>query len=672
MRFGSLWPRDLGFMLLLGAVVGAGAATADWRPVDPTELAQAAPVVDKSADAEALAWEVRIDHRHDAAPHYEDVREYYLRIKIFTARGAEAQGTVEIPPDEYAHVTDVSARTIRPDGSVIEVKKDAILQRTLVRERKKLIATSFVLSDVQPGAIVEYKWRESRAGFWVSFAVPLQLDIPVRTLRFAIRPYPNASILWSLASVPGPVSLTLDAFRLTLPPWKHEGGFETVTLKNLPANRTEPYMPPEYENLGWIQVQYTKHTEQKPAEFWRDFGRRLQGETRHQMAADDAIRATASRVVGDAATDAEKLERLYRFCQREIKRTDDDATPLTPEEREELEHQTSARQVLEKKAGTSHTIDLLFAALASAAGFQARVAASVDRRYHFFDESLLDAYLLDRFAVAIRQGSGWRFFSPGTEYMPPGMLSWRSEGEKMLVADPDQPVFVMAPVAAPDASRTTRQGQFKLSEEGTLEGDVRVEYTGQTGAVEKERYDEQSPAERTDTLVKRLKNASEAAAVENVRFEGMEDPDKPLVLSYHVRIPGFADRTGHRLFLSPGYFQYGERPLFPASERGHDVFFRHAWSEEDKVTIELPSGFELDRGDTPPPLTAGTVGEYKVTIGVATAPAAIVYTRTFTFGGGGAILFPVDRYAILKGLFDAVQQSDQHKISLRPVSASRP
>ncbi|HEX8921984.1 MAG TPA: hypothetical protein VF766_10935, partial [Pyrinomonadaceae bacterium] len=33
---------------------------ADWKPIDPADLALKAPVVEKDADAEAIFWEVRV------------------------------------------------------------------------------------------------------------------------------------------------------------------------------------------------------------------------------------------------------------------------------------------------------------------------------------------------------------------------------------------------------------------------------------------------------------------------------------------------------------------------------------------------------------------------------------------------------------------------------------
>src|ERR1043166_3305261 len=124
----------------------------DWKPVDPAHLALKAPVVEKDADAEAIFWEVRIN---DAA---EDlVFSHYIRIKVFTERGKESQSRIDIPFNGRNRIVDIEVRTIKPDGSIVELKKDAIFERTIVKVGGfKVKAKTFAMPSVEPGVIIEY------------------------------------------------------------------------------------------------------------------------------------------------------------------------------------------------------------------------------------------------------------------------------------------------------------------------------------------------------------------------------------------------------------------------------------------------------------------------------------------------------------------------------------
>ena len=128
-----------------------------WKPIDPAHLALKAPVVEKDADAEALLWEVYINTASRLGTDFT----HFVRVKIFTERGKETQSKIDIPYISGVSVSDIAGRTIKPDGTIIELKKDAIFDRELVKAGKlKLKAKSFALPGIETGAIIEYRWRE--------------------------------------------------------------------------------------------------------------------------------------------------------------------------------------------------------------------------------------------------------------------------------------------------------------------------------------------------------------------------------------------------------------------------------------------------------------------------------------------------------------------------------
>jgi len=154
------------------------------------------------------------------------------------------------------------------------------------------------------------------------------------------------------------------------------------------------------------------------------------------------------------------------------------------------------------------------------------------------------------------------------------------------------------------------------------------------------------------------------AVLSDIKVDNSTDPIKPFVYSYKVRVPGFAERTGKRLFLQPAFFQKNVGQLFPTSTRENDVYFHYPWTEEDHVTIDLPKGYSLDNAETPGSLNFGQVGSYIVKLGVAKDTQALVYERNLKFEG---LLFPKSSYGDLKKVFDLIHQQDNHAISLKQV-----
>ena len=265
----------------------------------------------------------------------------------------------------------------------------------------------------------------------------------------------------------------------------------------------------------------------------------------------------------------------------------------------------------------------------------------------------------------MRVGDSWRFYDPASTYVAMGMLRWQEEGQDALVSDPKEPIWIKTPLSPPDKSKQKRVAKLKLSEDGTLEGDVRVEYYGHFAADQKNFNDEDSSAQREQTLRDLIKGRMSTAELSEITIENVTDPVKPFIYKYHVRVPGYAQRTGKRIFLQPEYFEKGNSPLFPNTDRRNSVYFHYPWSEEDDVVIDLPSGYTLESPDAPVPFKAGDIGEYKPSMKVTTDGRTFIYKREFFFGGGEVLLFPVSSYPTLKAFFDRIDREDNHTITLK-------
>lgn len=137
-------------LLIAGLVVISGSAGAvDWRPVTSSELAQRTPRVDPAADAEAIFWDVRLEDRVTGSD-LSLAMNHYVRIKIFTDRGKEKYSTVEIEEIGKRSISEIAGRTIKPDGTILELKKDSIFDRELAKTRGfKVRGKAFALPNVE-------------------------------------------------------------------------------------------------------------------------------------------------------------------------------------------------------------------------------------------------------------------------------------------------------------------------------------------------------------------------------------------------------------------------------------------------------------------------------------------------------------------------------------------
>jgi hypothetical protein len=656
------------FLFLLVAVCFAlctfeqARAGDDWRAIEPADLSSKTPVVEKDADAEALFWDVRVSDEVEAGD-VRTVLTHYIRIKIFTERGRESQSKVDIPYLSSWQITDIAARTVTPDNRIISLKKEDVFERTIVRSTGlKIKAKSFSMPGVEAGSIIEYRWREVRNDRLANYIrLQFQRDVPVQLVKYHIKPL----------SLPDfPYGMRMQPFHGENTPFvKEKDGFYATTMEKVPAFHEEARMPPEDQVRPWMLVYYTQDRKLAPAEYWRQRGKEFHEVFKSRTKMSDEVKKASVDAIGDATTPEQRLERLFEFCRSKIKNINDDASGMSAEDRAKWKENKTPADTLKRGMGTGQNIDFLFATMAIAAGFEVRMVNLADRSDTFFNPEFPDDYFMTSYDIAVRVGDKWSFFDPATTYVPFGMLRWQEEGEDALISDPKEPTFVKTPMSPPEKSLERRTGKFRLLEDGTLEGDVRIEYTGHLGLDKKEYNDDDSPAEREKTLRDSVKARMSTAEISDIKIENVTDPIKPFVYAYHVSVPGYAQRTGKRLFLQPAFFQHGLAAMFTPSQRHHPIYFNYPWSEKDEIQIELPAGFALDNPDSPAPFESANISRYKVQLAGSADGRKIVYSREFFFGGGGNILFAEQGYSGLKRLFDILHQNDEHTITLKQTTA---
>jgi hypothetical protein len=653
------------FLLFLCPLLIA-AQEKDWRPIEPADLASKAPIVEPDADAEAIFWEVRIDDSSS-----EDLSlKHYVRVKIYTERGREKFSKFDVPFTKRMKIKDLAARVIRADGSIIEIKKEDIFEREIIKAGGvKVKAKSFAVPNIEPGVIVEYKYKEAISNATATgMDLDFQRDIPVQRLAYYYKPFAG--------NKPNYQTYNFTDTKFI----KDKDGFWLALRTDVPSLKEEPRMPPEGMVRPWMLLTgargalleasamgytYVVKDPANQGQYWGGVGREYSFLTKWMNKSSGDIKKAAAEITAGATTPDEKLKKLYLFCQTEIKNTTYDPS-LTDEMREKLPKPKSVGDALKLRSGAASYVDLLFGALAKAAGFETAIALTGDRRKMFFTPEMTNESLVHPAAIAIKVGEEWKFFNPGMKFLPYGSLAWNEEDTYALIVGDENYAWRQTPYTDFSKSASNRKASFVLNDDGSLEGDVTLELNGQPAlSYRRDNYDE-TDTKREQNLSDEIKTRLSAAEVSNIKVENLTDSSKPLVEKYHIRVPGFAQKTGKRLFLQPNYFKYGMGPVFSSAARKYDIFFGYPWSENDEIEITWPAGFDLDNADSPAYVAdPRKIGELNIRL-VADRPHNLLkYSRQFHFGGGGSVLFGSASYGVLKTLFDSFNTADSHTITLK-------
>jgi hypothetical protein len=631
---------------LLLCVFGIQAQDKDWRPISPDDLAAKTPVVEPDADAEAIFWETRIDD----SGNWDLAIKHYVRVKIFTERGREKYSKFDIPFAKGLKIKDLAARVIKTDGSIVEIKKEDIFEREIIRANKlKVKAKSFAVPNIEPGVIVEYRYKEQIEDAGASgMRLEFQRDIPVRRLAYYYRPYRGE---------PRFANYNFKDVKFI----KDKDGYYVASMTNVPAFSQEPYMPPDDMVRPWMRLGGNRV-------FTVVFinGRLVTTENQDYLTKDAGdMKKIADEIAAGLTGDEERLRKFYDYCQSQIVNTTFDPT-ITDDMRRKLPENKGPKDVLKRRSGTATDIGILFGSLANASGMTVGVAHVGDRRRMFTNIRRFERDSLHLAGVAVKTGDSWKFYNPGVKFLPFGRLIWFEEDSAAEIAHGTRLEWVQTPLSDYDFSKVKRTGKFKLLDDGSLEGDVTIELNGHPAIdYRMENYDE-TPARLAEMLIDDIRRQMSTAEVSAITIENLTDGSKPLVHRYKVKVPNYAQRTGKRLFVQPSFFTYSRPPFFSSSTRKYDVYFQYPWSENDTLEINWPEGFELDNADAPGAVfDPAKVGTLDIRIRVDKTNRLMFYDRKFHFGGGGNILFETALYTPLKKMFDLFHRADSHTITLK-------
>src|SRR5690242_8422998 len=428
--------RSVLFVLVIALLVApiaamrtSFAAGEDWRPIEQAELALKAPVVEPNADAEAIFWDIRVD---DGGQN-DLVLSHYVRIKIFNERGRDKYSKIDIPYVNRVKIKDVAARTIKPDGTIVELAKDDIIEKTVVKASGlKLRTKTFAFPGIEPGAIIEYKWKEVRSNSSANnLRLQFQRDIPVESVTYHLKPASSQL-------------LDVRPFNMDRPNFqKEKNGFQVATVKNMSAFHEEPLMPPEDSVRSWAMVKYQNI-------FTLLLGYDLLATQvyigfKPYLKVDKEIKQKVAELTANVDAAEDQIDKIFDFCRNNIKNTSDKSLGFTEDDIEKLKENKKPSDTLKRGVGPGIDINLLFAAMVNAAGFDARMALLPDRGERLFDRSAYVRGSLRPSTIAVRFGTTWKFFDPGLPYIASGMLRWQEEGVDALIVD-EASTWVTTPV----------------------------------------------------------------------------------------------------------------------------------------------------------------------------------------------------------------------------------
>jgi len=633
-----------------------------WAPISKEEWALNDDPINPGASALILYREVSTD---DA----ESVETQSYRIKILTDEGKK-YGDVEIPYfEKLYHIQGIRARTVQPDGSAVEFNGEVFDKLVAKAKRAQFQAKTFTLAGVRPGSIIEYsyqtRWHEkfpdilknpaeyiidtSDAMLTTRWVIPE--DLFIRRARFSLRPLPKVKLVWNILGLPRDSQ-----------PHRQSDGSVLLELTNIPAFTEEPFTPPEGMLKARVDFFYVIGAGGDPSFLWRSEGQRLASAFEKFIGDSKNLKRVVGETVAVGDSAETKLRKLYGRAQQIRFVSYEPAKTVKEERRENLKDNKNAEDVLKHGYAFSNEINLLFVALARAAGFDAAPVMVTARDRAFFDKNCLDRSQLNAMVAWVKVGAKDYYFDPATRFCPYGLLPWNETETGGLRVEKGSTLFIETPDPRSEEAIIERKASLHLDSEGRLQGKLQVRFTGQEALqrrMENRERDEVGRRKALEDEVKRWLSRGSTAELSNV--SKWDEAADSLDAEFVLKVANYGTTTRHRVLLPLAIFESEAIPAFQNSRRAYSVYFPYPFQEQDEVTLQLPSDRKVEalpasRSKTTP------FGSYQASYEIQGASVSfhrrVVMEWTF---------FKVEQYPQLRTFFDNIRAGDEELTVLKNV-----
>ena len=624
----------------------------DWREI----TAQDREIKDVPGDPGASAIQLFFaDYRDD------DVRYqfFYHRIKILTEEGRK-YANIEIPIFPWYHFDGVKARTIHPDGSIVEFTGKPF-EKTIARTRDvKFLAQTLTMPDVTVGSIIEYKYRYSWERFTFDTTWSMQHDLFTVKEHFWLQGH-SKQLQTSGYLIGQGTRLAYVVYGNVPAPHRTKGGAIEVEVENEPAFKAEEYAPPAGDLKPIVRFFYGGNELISPEAFWQQFGRSRFEESERFIGNRDSIRSAATAAIAGEPDPEKKLRKLYTRAQATRNLSFERRRTKAEDKKEELKPNENVGDVLERGYGTHNDITRIFVALARGAGFDAQVVRAPNRKEFFFKPNYLVAgQLASELAVVTLNGNDV-FLDPGTEFCPFGLVRWIHTSDKGLKLDKTGGTFVTVPPAASDKSQLRRIARVELGPDGTLKGTLDVEIKGNAALEHRLWAIQEDEAGRRKGMEDEAKEWLPEEAIATLdSMQGWESTEEPLQVRYKIEVPSFASSAGKRLLIPAALFRTTkQKQAFQHKERKYAVYFPFAYNEMDNVILQVPDGYTAE---SVPVAQDIKLPSARFVTARSFANNQFISKRALVVNG---IIFRISEYPELKGFFDKVQGADEEQLVLQ-------
>lgn len=494
-------------------------------------------------------------------------------IKVFNIRGRDDEAEVKIPYNSaYETVKILKARTIKPDGTMIDVRPSEIRQ-SRPSEYDDAVVLSFSMPAVDNDCVIDYQYetvqKESMmpGQFWSQWYFQGGFD-PVMYTKLTV-------------TVPKGLKLGQQLKNTDVKPMmKDTADGKSVVYtwedRKVAPLETEPMMPDP------VSVLPTLHLSTVPS--WQSIADWYWTLAKDRMVADESIKARAIELTKDKKTPEEKAEAIFYYVQ--------DKTRYVAIELGISAYQPRpALSVLTNQYGDCKDMTTLLVAMLREVGITAHpvLLEAGDKNKKNAELPSPGAF---NHAICLAEIGGKKYWLDATAQVCPwGVIPSADRGCDAFVIREGKGTFETIPMGTPEDNRTDQKVALTLAKDGSASGTVTLSGTGDVdmGLRSVLAYlpdNKLRPYLETQIAQKLAPNAR----VTGVNVSDFRDKEKPVTITMNVTFPNWAKESGDLLIFNARPEQTSSSGSSPFREdiRLRDITQQKAEAGVSTLELTLP------------------------------------------------------------------------------------
>jgi hypothetical protein len=575
------------------------------------------------------------------------VAKYRMSYKLFNERARDL-AEVNLPYNaSYQDIRVLSARTIKKDGTVVDVKPGDIRVSSPYHDYlmyDDAQGVGFSMPAIEDECTIDYTWEEVTrpllmpGQFWTYWGFS-GLE-PVGLCRYVLKAPAEKKLnfkVYNDDTLKPVVTLSTD------------GKFKTYTWErsNLKPIDVEPGMPRMSEVGSWMEV--------SSLESWQDVAHWFWGLQSPQARATPAIEATVNELIAGKSSDDDKARAIYDWVANRTRYVglEFGLSAFRPH---------PATDVHDKRYGDCKDKANLLITMLGLAGIKAKpVLLHADERRPA-SEGLpsLNAF---NHCIAVADVSGKEVWLDATaETCAYGDIPYSDRGVQALIVGEGKGEFKTIPIYQPQENGAHVQAKIVLQGDGSAEADYVVSMLGESGQSLRANVRARTPAERKDMMEKMAQRFANGGSLKTYDLPDGTDKTGPYVFKMATSAPAFAEIADDLLIVPIGIASSAPQANpYTQDKRVWPIVEEDASTTHSETVLVLPAGYVA--GNLPADLNmTNALQDYHRKLTKSADGRTITIVSDMTVRPGR---IPAADYGKLKDYYNALVKAANQKIVVK-------